>query len=160
MTYRTSTPWSFSCPVAASAVESEESIVRKSDIVVTITAAKAPIVQAEWLHPGLHLTAMGSDAEDKNELHPRVYSRADAYVCGRSVQCMRLGELHHAVANGVFKESDPVLGQITSGAKPGRPDPDAITVCDLTGTGVQDTAIALYAFEQAMARGFGTRIEA
>ena len=72
--------------IPVSAVERAESVVRESDIVVTTTSAKAPIVQAEWLHPGLHLTAMGSEAEGKNELYPQVLSKSDTYVCNRRAQ--------------------------------------------------------------------------
>ena len=72
-------------------------VVRGSDIVVTTTPAKSPVpvIQADWLHPGLHITAMGSDAEEKNEIHPKVLARADLLVCDRRSQCLRLGELHH-----------------------------------------------------------------
>lgn len=140
--------------VAASA----EALVRASDVVVTTTPSTEPLIQADWLHPGLHVTAMGSDAEHKNEIAPAALARADLFVCDRRTQSIRLGELHHAVAAGALPEDVPVveLGEITSGAKPGRADSDSVTICDLTGTGVQDTAIALHAFRAASAQEFGT----
>ncbi|MGH6903527.1 MAG: ornithine cyclodeaminase family protein, partial [Geminicoccaceae bacterium] len=73
-------------------------------------------------------------------------------------QCARLGELHHALEQGI-EVAVTELGEITSGARPGRTAPDQITVCDLTGTGVQDTAIALLAYDKAKAAGLGTTIE-
>jgi ornithine cyclodeaminase len=139
-------------------VASAERLVLEADVVVTATPARTPLVVADWLHPGLHVTAIGSDAADKNELHPDVLRRADLLVCDSRAQCARLGELHHALAAG----ADPAvteLGEITSGRRPGRRSDDQITVCDLTGTGVQDTAIALLAYEKAIAAGFGTRID-
>ncbi len=150
--------------IAALPVATARQAVTESDIVVTTTPARSPLVEADWLHPGLHITAMGSDAEDKNELHPAVISEADLVVCDRRAQSLRLGELHHAVAAGVL-DADAVLagvtelGEITSGAKPGRADDGQITVCDLTGTGAQDTAIALYALRAARAGGFGAIID-
>ncbi len=135
--------------------------VTESDIVVTTTPARSPIVEADWLHRGLHITAMGSDSEDKNELHPMVLAEADLVVCDRRSQSLRFGELHHAVAAGALGADAAVteLGEITSGAKPGRANDRQITVCDLTGTGVQDTAIALYALRAARAAGYGAIID-
>jgi ornithine cyclodeaminase len=142
----------------AIAVSSAERLVLEADVVVTTTPAREPLVVADWLHPGLHVTAVGSDAPDKNELHPAVLERADLVVCDARAQCAHLGELHHALDQGI----DPPtveLGEITGGTKPGRTQADQITVCDLTGTGVQDTAIALLAYRKATARGYGTTIE-
>lgn len=140
--------------------ESAEQVVRESDVVITTTPATAPIIQAEWLHPGLHITAMGSDAEHKQELDAAILSEADLVVCDVKEQCKRLGELHHALEQGVITdESDIVeLGQLACGSKQGRRDDRQITVCDLTGTGVQDTAIAVFAYQQLIAAGAGIKI--
>jgi ectoine utilization protein EutC len=142
----------------AIAVSSVERLVLEADVVVTATPAREPLVVADWLHPGLHVTAIGADAPGKNELHPAVLERADLVVCDSRAQCARLGELHHALEHGL-EPATIELGEITGGARPGRTSPDQITVCDLTGTGVQDTAIALLAYRKATARGFGTLIE-
>lgn len=145
-------------PVAP--VESLEGLVRDSDIVVTTTPSKDPLIAADWLHPGLHITAMGSDAGYKNELAPGVVAAADLYVPDRRSQCAVLGELHHAIAAGaVPADADfPELGQIIAGQAPGRSGAGQVTVCDLTGTGVQDTAIATLARGRAEARAAGTTI--
>jgi ectoine utilization protein EutC len=142
-------------PVEASS--SLEQTVRQSQILVTTTAATQPLVEAGWLYPGLHITAMGSDAENKNELVPAVLGNADRVVCDRRTQCERLGELHHAIAQGIAFAEDAVveLGDVIIGKSPGRRAEGDITVCDLTGTGVQDSVIANLAFERALARGFG-----
>jgi ectoine utilization protein EutC len=139
-------------------LDSAEKLVLESDVVVSATPARTPLVVADWLQPGLHVTAMGADAPDKNELHPGVLERADLVVCDSRAQCARLGELHHALERGI-EVATIELGEITSGAKPGRTGADQITVCDLTGTGVQDTAIALLAYRKAKAAGLGTTIE-
>jgi len=139
-------------------VGSAERLVLEADVVVTTTPARTPLVVADWLHPGLHVTAMGSDAATKNELHPAVLARADLLVCDRRSQCAEVGELHHAPRQGADLAVSE-LGEITSGARPGRQDDDQITVCDLTGTGVQDTAIALLAWRKAVAAGLGAAVE-
>ena len=136
--------------------------VAGADIVVTTTPADRPILAVDWLEPGQHVTAMGSDAEHKNELDPAILSRADLYVADRLTQTRRLGELHHAIAAGtVAADRDfPELGAVIAGQAAGRPSTDAITVCDLTGTGVQDTAIATLARGRALAAGAGTAFDA
>jgi ectoine utilization protein EutC len=139
-------------------VGSAERLVLEADVVVTTTPARTPLVVADWLHPGLHITAMGSDAAGKHELHPAVLARADLLVCDRRSQCAEIGELHHAPNQGADLAVSE-LGEITSGARPGRQDGDQITVCDLTGTGLQDTAIALLAWHKAVAAGFGATVE-
>ncbi|MFC2949412.1 cyclodeaminase [Virgibacillus sediminis] len=140
--------------------ESAEQAVRSSDLIITTTPAKEPIIKAEWLHPGLHITAMGSDAEDKQELEVDVLARADRLVCDTTAQCARLGELHHALEQGLLNESQVVeLGQLTSKRLIGREHDQQITIADLTGTGVQDTAIALFAFNEMTKRGLGLKIE-
>jgi len=140
--------------------EHAETVVHESEIVVTATPSKEPYLRADWLHPGLHITCMGSDAEHKQELFADVFAQADLVVCDRKSQAFRLGELHHAKEAGVITSEDPVieLGELTSGKKPGRQGDDQITICDLTGVGVQDTQIARLAYRNAEKRGLGFAI--
>lgn len=69
-----------------------------------------------------------------------------------------MGELQHALASGALKSSKDVaeLGEVAAGRAPGRTSDVQITVCDLTGTGVQDTAIGVLAYRRAKAKGLGT----
>jgi ornithine cyclodeaminase len=137
-----------------------ETVVRESDVVVTTTPSKTPYLRAEWLHPGLHITCMGSDSEDKQELFADVFSSADIVVCDKKSQAFRLGELHHAIDAGSISEDQVIeLGQMTSGQVHGRESEQAITVCDLTGVGIQDTQISRLAYHNAIERGFGFSIE-
>ncbi|MGO7332666.1 ectoine utilization protein EutC [Rhizobium leguminosarum] len=135
--------------------------VTGADLIVTTTPSETPIIEAGWLEPGQHLTAMGSDAEHKNEIDPAAIAGVDIYVADSLKQTRRLGELHHAIDAGlvagdaVFAE----LGQIVAGRKPGRTRNDQITIADLTGTGIQDTAIATLAFARAGAANAGTTFE-
>lgn len=142
-------------------VDIAEQVVRNSDLVITTTPAKEPIIKAEWLHPGLHITAMGSDAEHKQELEAEVLARADKLVCDTKAQCARLGELHHALDSGVLTLDSSIieLGQLTANKVIGRENEEQITVCDLTGTGVQDTAIALFAYNEMVKRNMGLNVE-
>jgi ectoine utilization protein EutC len=134
-----------------------EGVVRESDVVVCTTPSHTPYLEARWLHPGLHVTCMGSDMPAKQELHADCFARADLVVCDRLSQCRAIGELHHALDAGEIDEHEIVeLGQVTAGRRPGRTRDDEITICDLTGVGVQDTAIAHLTFRRALERGLGT----
>ena len=141
-------------PVIAS--QSAEAACSDADIIVTTTPAAAPILQAAWLAPGQHVTAMGSDSEHKNEVDPAVFSHV-TYVADSLAQTHRLGELAAALRAGTAKADQPFaeLGQVIAGLAPGRRSPDEITLCDLTGMGVQDTAIATLAHRRAVTAGTG-----
>lgn len=144
--------------IAVTAVADGERAVAGADIVVTTTPSETPILMAGWLTPGQHVTAMGSDAEHKNELDPAAIAGADLYVADSLSQTRRLGELHHAIAVGAVFADAPFaeLGAIVAGRNAGRPSTEALTICDLTGTGVQDTAIATLASDRAIAASAGT----
>jgi ectoine utilization protein EutC len=135
--------------------------VRDSDIVITVTASRDPLVRAEWLKPGVNVIAVGSDAPDKQELDVDVLARADRIVADSLPQCLRLGEIHHAVEKGAIarEKVSAELGEIVAGHKPGRVSENEIIVCDLTGVGVQDVAAASLVIERAKAARRGQRID-
>jgi ornithine cyclodeaminase len=146
--------------IEAEAVGDPADLVARSQLVVTTTPAREPVLMAEWLHPGLHITAMGSDQAGKNEIDPKALVAADFYVCDRVSQCEALGELRAAKDAGLWTGTiPPELGDVVSGTDTGRPFADAVTICDLTGTGAQDTAIASHAFDVTRKSGAGIRIE-
>jgi ornithine cyclodeaminase len=126
----------------AEAEGNPERVVHEADVLVTVTPSREPVVRAEWLRPGLHITAVGSDTPGKQELDARCLSRADLVVADRLKQCIAFGELAHAPGVRVHAE----LGEIVAGLKPGRTRDDQITIADLTGVGFQDTAIASAAY--------------
>lgn len=142
------------------AESSARQAVTGADIIITSTPSSKPILQAEWLEEGQHITAMGSDAEHKNELEPQILIKADLYVPDSLAQVSRLGELHHAIAAGLIDKNHEYaeLGAIISGLAKGRTSAEDITVADLTGTGVQDTAIATLARSRALVAGAGFNI--
>jgi ornithine cyclodeaminase len=135
--------------------------VAGADIVVTTTPSERPVLLATWLAPGQHVTAMGSDAEHKNELDPAIIAKAALYVADSLKQTRRLGELHHAIAAGLIKADAEFteLGQIVAGLRPARRAASDLTIADLTGTGVQDTAIATLARDRARTAHAGTIFE-
>lgn len=147
--------------IPVKAIAEAREAYRDADIIVTTTPSETPLLKAEWLESGQHITAMGSDAEHKNELDPSIFKRPIIYVADSLKQTRRLGELHHAITAGTVASDAtfPELGQIILEAEAFHRQPDAITVCDLTGTGVQDTAIARLATQRASAHGAGAEID-
>jgi ectoine utilization protein EutC len=125
-----------------------------AQVVITCTASRSPLLKGEWLARGAHVTALGSDDEHKQELEPSLVARADRLVVDSRTQCARIGELHHALAAGLVDERKAVeLGEVVAGIEKGRSSRDQLTVCDLTGVGVQDVAAANVVMERAGDRG-------
>ena len=143
------------------ACESPEQTVNLSEILITCTPSKSPIIKSEWLKKGLHITAMGSDAEMKNELDPKIIKDCDCYIPDSQSQTSILGELNHAIKAGLVSAEKKYneLGSVIINSNLGRRNINDVTVADLTGTGVQDTAIARHTYKISADKGFGIMIE-
>jgi ornithine cyclodeaminase len=128
----------FSARLAAS----PEEVAASAQLIVTTTAAHEPYLLARDIKPGTHITAMGSDTPDKNELDPAILARAALVVADSIPQCLLRGEIRAAIAAGVLRREDVIeLGDVIAGTARRR-SPDDITVADLTGVAVQDIMIA------------------
>jgi ectoine utilization protein EutC len=146
--------------VAVIQAPSVEAVVKESAVVVTTTPARQGFIKVGWLHPGLHITAMGSDTEEKQELEADVLTAADLFACDLKSQSIRLGELRSAVEQNLMPADAPVseLGAIINGEAAGRTNDNQTTVCDLTGVGVQDTMIAIKTMAAAAEQNMGITI--
>ena len=145
--------------IAVEPAPSPAATAAEVDVLVTATPATEPLVDADALHPGLHVTAVGSDAEHKQELAAAAVAAADRFVCDHVGQSLRLGELRAAAAWGFDADRAVELGAVIAGTGLGRAGSDEVTICDLTGTGAQDTAIASLAVRRCIDAGRGTRVE-
>ena len=142
-------------PVASAAVA-----VRDSDIVVTVTTASQPVVQGDWLAPGIHVNAAGSNALIRRELDEKAVGRA-SLICvdSRPTALREAGDLLPALEKGRLHEGQLVeLGEIVAGMRPGRADPQAITLFESQGMAIQDLAVAKRLFELARAQGLGAQL--
>jgi alanine dehydrogenase len=137
---------------------SDLATVRDSDIVVTCTSARRAYLTADLARPGTFIAAVGADNSDKSEIDPRLYAASLAVVDSLE-QAAEIGDLHHALEAGAIgrEQVHATLGEILSGAKPGRADPRAITLFDSTGMGLQDVAAAAAIYRRAMDQGAGTK---
>jgi len=118
-------------------------ILKQCNMVVTATPAKSPILSSNDVRKGTHITAVGSDTPEKQEVDSKILRNADIVVADSIEQCLVRGEIHRAIAAGhLNKEGLVELGNVISGAAEGRTSDQQTTVADLTGVAVQDISIA------------------
>lgn len=135
------------CP--ATAVSDLEELCRNCQIIVTTTPATSYLVKSEWIQPGTHITAIGSDTTEKIELEPALLERADVVVADSLTQSKSHGEVFKANQAGFLKNKKPMeLGSVLNNRNLGRKNDRQITVADLTGIAVQDLMISLCVFEK------------
>ena len=120
-----------------------DELVGQCNLIVTTTSAREPLIRADQVRKGTHITAMGSDDHGKQELEAEVLARADRVVADSVSQCVDHGECFHAVQADQIEEGSILeLGNVIKNPKIGRTSEDQITVVDLTGVAIQDIQIA------------------
>lgn len=119
-------------------------LAESCNLIVAATPATQPLLKADDIRPGTHITSVGSDTPEKNELDPQILAKADRIVADSVSQCRLRGEIHQALAADAIADSEIVeLGAVISRSAPGRSNDQEITVADLTGVAVQDIQIAV-----------------
>jgi alanine dehydrogenase len=118
-----------------------------SDVIVTTTPSRTPIVKSDWVHEGTHINAIGADAPGKEELDPAILRRAQVFV-DDPAQAIHSGEINVPIRQGIYREADlaGTIGEVVIGRKK-RDSRDVITVFDSTGLAIQDLAIAKIAMQ-------------
>jgi len=123
-------------------------ILKTCNLIVTTTPSTTPLLSASDLQTGTHITALGSDTPDKQELDSAILKKADVVVADSIAQCMVRGEIYKAIHSGhISREKLVELGDIIAGNKAGRTNDNQITVADLTGVAVQDIKITEAVYE-------------
>ena len=122
-------------------------LLANCNLIVTTTTATEPVLVGQ-ARPGTHITAMGSDTLEKQEVDASILAAADLVVADSIPQCLERGEIHQALKVGAIRCDDIVeLGRIIAGDAPGRTSDDQVTIADLTGVAVQDIQISKAVFE-------------
>jgi len=120
-----------------------EEVPATCNLIVTATPSHTPLLRAEQIREGTHITAMGSDTMEKNELEPAILGRADFVVADSIEQCRVRGEIYHALTAGELQDGDAFeLGNVIVDSALQRTSDSQITVADLTGVAVQDIQIS------------------
>ncbi len=139
--------------------EGPAAAARPSDIVVTCTSARQPILDVEDVAPGVFVAAVGADNPEKQEIAPALLA-ASRVVVDVLDQAATMGDLHHAIVAGVMtRDAATELGQIVAGRAPPRQSSDEVIVFDSTGMALQDVAAAAAIYERAKAAGRGTTVQ-
>jgi ornithine cyclodeaminase len=120
-----------------------EDITSGCNLIVTTTPSRSPLLLANQIRKGTHITAVGADSPHKQELDTAIFEQADLVVADSIVQCMERGDIAHAVKNKMISQNKIIeLGNVVSSISPSRISDEQITVADLTGLAVQDIEIA------------------
>jgi ornithine cyclodeaminase len=144
--------------VAASAAEA----IQGADVVVVATSAKRPVLEHGWLASGAHVNAVGASSPTAWEIEPETVAAAALFCDSRESVCHEAGEFRLAIEQGLIAGEEHIraeLGEVVSGAHPGRAADDELTLFRSLGIGVEDLAAAQVAVQNARRQGLGTEVE-
>ncbi len=141
-------------------VEDMEKDLKDSDAIITITPAREPVIKAEWLKEGVHLSCVGADMSGKQEIYGECFMGA-RIIADDIEQTMKIGEMEIPLKDGIIKPSDIAgeIGDVLLGTIDGRKSEQETTIFDATGIALLDIATAKIAYEKAEKLGIGTIIE-
>jgi len=141
------------------AAELEEA-VKKSDIIITATPSREPMILKDWVKPGTHISCIGADMSGKQEIDERIYETARVFVDDWG-QAASVGETETAVKKGIVGMDEPLpeIGEAIAGKIQGRIGDADITVFDSTGIALQDLMVSKLALDMAESLGIGETID-
>ncbi len=142
-------------------VSETEAAVRDADIVCTITSSRTPVVQGRWLRPGTHVNAVGASLRTARELDSDAVRNAEFFGDRRESVLAESGDFLIPRGEGVIDDAHlrAELGELVTGAKPGRSSRDAITLFKSLGLAIEDVAAVRYLHTHALAAGRGTGVD-
>jgi ornithine cyclodeaminase/alanine dehydrogenase len=141
--------------------EDVEGSVREADIVVTASSSHDPLFDGNWLKPGTHVNNIGSHTPDARELDTTTVKRSKYVADLKEANLAEAGDILIPIQEGAVTEDHiyASLGEIVIGEKPGRENPEEITVFKSCGLAVQDASTALAVYNAAREKGIGTKVE-
>lgn len=147
--------------VAFTVYSTPKEAIRGCDVVITATVSHAPLVDAAWVEPGMHLTAVGCDTPGKQEWDPNVFLRVNKLVNDSIDECVRRGETQHPIQLGYLTKEDIYgeIGELLLGRKPGRTSDQEITMFDTTGLSILDLNTAAMVYRAALEQGIGSFVQ-
>ncbi len=133
-----------------------EAAVRGADVVVTAMGAREPVLRADWVTAGMHVSMFGTDTRGKIEVETALFAKG-TLVVDDVTQANTIGETQHAIAQGLVAADTAhlTLGAILAGQCAGRTRADEITLFDATGLAFQDIVAGSIAMALARERGLG-----
>lgn len=140
---------------------SAEDAVRGSDIVVTITTSATPVFDGEWIEPGTHINAAGSNSLLRREIDETTVRRSDVVVVDSRPSAMKeAGDLLPSLEKGrLHAGALTELGEVIAGIRPGRINAEQISLFESQGMAMQDLIIAAELARLARAKGMGKEVD-
>lgn len=141
------------------AADNMEEAVRDSDVIITATPSRKPMIMKEWVKPGTHFSCVGSDMEGKQEIDHNIFGGARVFVDDMT-QAINVGESEMAIKNGIITKENIVseIGDLILGKSKGRLSDEDITIYDTTGIALQDLMISKLALDIAKRKNLGTEV--
>ncbi|AIO22435.1 ornithine cyclodeaminase family protein [Burkholderia cepacia] len=148
----------FEIPVVSA--NSKKEAVEQADILITTTRGKGSLVEADWVKPGTHIVAIGTDANGKQEFDPEIFRKAKVVV-DSIMQCSEKGEIQHPLNKNIITKDSihAEIGEVLLGKKPGRESDEEITIFDSTGMAIQDNTTSTKIYRNAIESKVGTFFE-
>ncbi len=129
-----------------------EELTAECNLIVTTTNSSQPLLLADQVRPGTHITAVGADDIGKQEIDEKIFLKADKVIVDSRSQCSAFGDVSHALKKDLIRQDKLVeLGDVLANPSLGRTSQSEITVCDLTGIAIQDLQIAQSVYEEVIA---------
>ena len=149
-----------SFPFTIEPVSSNEQAVRDADVITTVTSAREPVIERDWIAPGTHINAVGSSTPESRELDTATIADSTLFVDRRESTVNEAGEYRLAEKEGAIGPDhiQAELGELLVAGKSGRSTPDEITLFRSLGLAVEDLVAAQHAYRRAIETGAGTRI--
>lgn len=148
-----------SSDVSFEAVTNLQESVSDSDVIVTVTPSRSPVIKKEWVKPGTHLSCIGSDMEGKEEIEAEIFCGARIFADDKQ-HCMEVGEMELPLKNGVITKEDIAgeIGDLLVGNVQGRTSDEQITIFDATGMALLDLVTGKEALDAAEKLGLGATV--
>lgn len=132
-----------------------------ADLIVTATSAREPIVQREWISPGAHLNVVGACTPRAREVNSETMAASSLFVDCRESTINESGDYLLALSDGAIGQDHirAELGEVLTGARPGRTSAEEITLFKSLGIGIEDLAAAEYLYRKASELEAGSWVE-
>lgn len=140
----------------ARAVDSVQEAVSHADIVCLCTSSAEPVIQADWLKEGAHVSSVGYRPPG-GEL-PRDLVEA-SHIFVESKVAFNAPPVGCSELQGLNPELGTELGEMLLGRKPGRKSESEITIYKSMGHAMEDLVAANLVYEKAMEQNTGKMIE-
>ena len=151
-------------------VDSPQECIKGVDIVAVATDSREPVLKAEWLEPGMHITGVGNEMDKAGRDRVDIYSHRDRQIQGwenwwSDASLKRMDEIwpgHERVYGAVTRDNVdkfPTIGEIITGKASGRDNDEQITYFfSGIGLGIEFAAVGAHVVAMAREKKLGLEV--